>query len=828
MSVMLKVVNEPPPDVRGLCKGLHQDLAAVVMRCLAKDHRRRYASAADLADDLRRYLEKRPTIARPVTIRERAWLWTKRNPVVAGLVSALCCVLLTAFITITAFWMKAEKTADDERSARERATAAELQAIAANRDAEASLAEAKLQKASAELNRTYLEFARAANWCEEGRVVDGLASFVRTVELAEAIGATDLARVARVNLVAWLKELPSARKSLVYSSQPRDLVLYPDGRRAVVAARGGNLLLWDLTTDQVLLKYLPSFKFTRATPAGIFLGFTFWSAAISPNGKTVVGGGSDGQIWVWDSGKPEARTALVAAPPDDDVWAVTFAPDGTLWATSGSEIQRWDLGEKKIVARATLPNNSKGIIQSLILSSDGKRLFTGDRSGMLLEWDAERLTTLRSWEIPGWITHLAFSPGATHIAATGTNGSIYVIELETGRQIQEISLAGAYGNGVAFAPDRPLLLASDTDGNVRGWNWMTGVPVGVPLQLTGEVLNPRFLGNSDEFIVPAGNAVHRCRLAAMPGQLLLANKGRRIRGLDFSSDGNRLAWAYDKSIHEFNLSNKESTQTNSLSTFTLTIRYDPDLSRNRLFRAYSDGFDVIDLPSFAQRPLIRTTSRTLQIGFTPNGGSAFVMETDKVSRWDPVSLARPIEQFRDPEMPNGVDHTAMDVRPDGKELLIAHANKLVFLDSQTLTKSRADWEAADEILDAKYLPGGSKILVGRRDGVAQICDAASGTALGRAMTHNRAVLSMASSPNGDLLVSGSRDGTARFWDAASGLPLGPPLRHSGPVTHVAFNPKGTQVATGSGNGEVLLWTLPPPPVQGSVDKFRGIGTRTVE
>lgn len=821
MSVLLKVVNDAPPDVRALCRGLHQDLAAVVMRCLAKDPRRRYASAADLADDLRRYLEKRPTVARPVTMRERLWLWSKRNPAVAGLIMALGTVLFAAFIVITAFWVTAEQTARDERHAKDLARLAESRAINSQLEAAESLKEAERQKANADRNRTYLEFARAVTWCEEGRVAQGLDSFIRTAELAETIGAGDVAHVARVNLAAWPQVLPSDRKLFVQTHQPRDIAFSQDGRRGVVASRGANLFLWDTTTNQKIQQYRLSYRFTRYTPTSLTLGFTFWTIAISPDGKKVAAGGTDGQVWVWDTDKLDPLFTLEAAPPSEDVWVVAFAPDGTLWATNGGTgARQWDLVQKKSIAQIDLPGGSDAMIQSLIVSSDGKRLFTGDRGGKIYEWDIARKKPIGSWNTLGWVSNLALSPRDTHLAATGSDGFVRVIDLATKQETQRISLAAAYGKGLAFAPNRSLLVASDADGNVRGWDWKTGVPVGVPLRLSGEVLNPRFLPNSDEFVVPAGNAVYRCRMGDMPGQVLFPNNGIRVRGLDYSPTGDRLAVAHESILSEFDLASGKQSDSPLLPTATLTIRYDQNRNRNRLIRGYREGFDVIGLPGFTREAGSPNMDRVLGIEFTPGGTRMIAMDVVSLSLWDPSSFSRPLARYRDPDQPNGVEITAIDVRPDGRELLFAYANKVVFLNTETLEKSRPGWETADDILDAKYLPDGTRILVGRRDSVAEVLDTTTGAAIGRPLTHSRAALAVASSPDGRVLLTGSRDGMARFWDTATGLPLGPPLRHAGPVTHVMYNPNGSQVATGTGSGEVLLWAPPPAPIAGSLDAFK--------
>jgi tetratricopeptide (TPR) repeat protein len=120
METLDQVCHREPVHVRSLAPGVPRDLETICHKCLEKEPQRRYGSAAELADDLSRFLAGEAVKARPLGRTARTWRWCRRNPRVAGLLAALVLVFASGFIGVTAMGLAAwvQKVEADRQRAR--------------------------------------------------------------------------------------------------------------------------------------------------------------------------------------------------------------------------------------------------------------------------------------------------------------------------------------------------------------------------------------------------------------------------------------------------------------------------------------------------------------------------------------------------------------------------------------------------------------------------------------------------------------------------------------------------------------------------------------
>jgi serine/threonine protein kinase len=98
LDTVLLVIGEEPVAPSKLNPVLTVDLETICLKCLEKDAQRRYRTAAELGQDLNRYLAGEPILARPVNMVERSWKWAKRRPAVAGMISVSVTAILVLLV----------------------------------------------------------------------------------------------------------------------------------------------------------------------------------------------------------------------------------------------------------------------------------------------------------------------------------------------------------------------------------------------------------------------------------------------------------------------------------------------------------------------------------------------------------------------------------------------------------------------------------------------------------------------------------------------------------------------------------------------------------
>jgi tetratricopeptide (TPR) repeat protein len=110
-----QVVRREPAPPRQLAPRAPRDLETICLKCLRKEPARRYGSGAEMADDLRRFLNGEPVRARPASAVERAWKWARRRPAAVAAMAAV--VVATAALAGAHYADLRARLAEAERAA---------------------------------------------------------------------------------------------------------------------------------------------------------------------------------------------------------------------------------------------------------------------------------------------------------------------------------------------------------------------------------------------------------------------------------------------------------------------------------------------------------------------------------------------------------------------------------------------------------------------------------------------------------------------------------------------------------------------------------------
>jgi WD40 repeat protein/serine/threonine protein kinase/tetratricopeptide (TPR) repeat protein len=461
-----QVMHDEPVRPRKINPRVPRDLETVVLKAIARDPAQRYQTPAAMADDLKRFVEDRPVKARRISNAEKFWRWCRRNPVIAGLLTALVVGFWIGFALVTFHYWKAETARQNE--ARERHAAED----ARQREAE--------QREQAEKTLYYSNIARARlewqanNGDDAELILDNCPADRRGWEWHF------LKQLCHKELFALDGHSQGGVRSVAYS---------PDGR-FIASAGGGNPFYitqgpGSIQPGEVVLWNAATRERVRALQAHKHL---VKSVAFSPDSQWLVSTSLDQTAKIWEVATgAELRTLPVHGEPADPEasTSATFSPDGKQLATSGGKrIDLWDVtrdGRKPPAPRLTLRGHQLPLLSAVVFRPDGRQLAAIARRGAECEvkvWDLTAGAEALPLEAnrAGAFHEAAFSPDGRYLAA-GEEGILKLWDTATGRLLQ--SIGGHNGKlwGVAFSPDSRQLASAAADGTVHVWNVPRGEEV---------------------------------------------------------------------------------------------------------------------------------------------------------------------------------------------------------------------------------------------------------------------------------------------------------------------------------------------------------------
>ncbi|MBY0230402.1 MAG: protein kinase [Gemmataceae bacterium] len=436
------------------------DLGVIAARCLRKLPAERYASAADLADDLDRWLAGKPIQARPVGSAERFAKWVRRNPLVAFLAAACVLALVAGTVVSALFASEARKEADAARrqEAESRRRLARSHVLAGNRlldegDGFGALvwyAEALKLDAGTERERFHrLRLGMALRqwpalvsaWKrpdEEGVVALGAALNVAHARDELVVRDASGAVISRIGGAAGhvVGEIAADGRTLLVTVAP-ELAGTPE---AASFPRGRSARLWDMRTGKPLSEEV-SWK------PGPSL------AQLAPDGRRVLLAWPDGRVAVRDLRTGREAVAEERLP---DARTMQMTPDGRrlLLVRHERGKARMHVLDGASLKRAAPPREAGqegGRPPFCRLSADGKELLVGreDEAERLAVADGKRLGGL---PLPG-LSWLEFGPGGL-VGLLGREG-VRVF----GGKASWLRPSGRLAQSVEFAPAGGLLAA---------------------------------------------------------------------------------------------------------------------------------------------------------------------------------------------------------------------------------------------------------------------------------------------------------------------------------------------------------------------------------
>lgn len=760
------LIDDPVPADRA-ARGVPSDLAAVCLKCLAKKPQERYPSATGLADDLARWLDGRPTVARPISRMARTARWLRRRPMISTLSLAFLAV------AIAAGWTGLERVREASRAAEQRE-------------------ELRRQAAVTELRRGF-ETLRTGN------VAAALAQLEKTrssdPSLADSFAGRWLVRRSQNEIAVLLspKDVPGgpadAAKDL-YS-----ITVSPDGRMAAIAAADGQLRL---------MRGLDATPSTVAVPAHDEIN----AVCFSPDGTMLATVGQEGRLRWWLLGDDNPIAAGEKNFGAGPLYAVAFTADGKEIATGGQDrvVRLTSLegsGAGRELLRFDAPPGGDPEIESLVIVDDATLAAScGDLIALV---DVASGRVMREFELPQSgsrkpvIGSLELSPDGSRIVGCGSDSKAHVWEVSTGKIIVSLPTHPAWVQGCGFSPDGSRLATACRDGGVRLFDAASGAALSRLVGHSGRVWSVVFEPSGTMLTAGADGTVRRwdSRLdfatAALREIPVVGNEFVRLEeGPQVSGRGGRSFIAIDVTgrIVHFASDRGFSTERGPLhsilpkeQTRAFEIAVAPGRHKLAVSWYPSKRLDVITIdPTFSvvattadpPEPQVATIPWPLEIdptaaipSWTPQGELVVCSRSGNL-----CMLSTDLSQVTSIESPLEEPVHAVAASPSWPRRLAATGRQTTIIPLPTNGTGGAGrspplpLQVGEDSWSVAWSPDASMLACGTRTGRVLLFDATTGAARGQFVPHEHKIVATAFSRDGRILITADSD-CLRISDVAT-------------------------------------------------------------